>query len=553
MKRPLACLTAIAVSLTAMPNVSHAQSPQAQSRYSVIPKPVKLTPAAGEFRITSSTVITADPAFVNVARMFARDIAGPTGFSLPVTGTGAAPAANAPYIRLVRDASLSTLGDEGYQLAVRPAGITVRSAGAAGAFYALQTVRQLLPADIYRSAPIGNTSWIVPAVDIEDTPRFGWRGMHLDVVRHFQPKEFVKKYIDLLAMQKMNRFHFHLTDDQGWRIEILKYPKLTEVASCRAQTMVPPYMSDPAKRVYDGKPHCGFYTQDDIREIVAYAAERFVTVVPEIEMPGHAQAAVTAYPSLGVNPDTQLTVMEFWGVSEHIFNAEPATITFLQDVLTEVLALFPSEFIHVGGDEADKKLWKTSPLIQKRIRDLGLKNEDELQSWIIRQMDTFLTQRGRRLLGWDEILEGGLAENATVMSWRGSAGGITAARSGHDVVMAPNTHTYFDYYQSRDRTKEPHAIGGFIPLELVYSLNPVPDSLTAEQGKHILGAQAQIWTEYITNPKHVEYMAFPRASALAEVVWTPMDRKDYADFLVRLNAHLKRLDALDVNYRRPDQ
>lgn len=532
--------------------VVSAQSVRDESAYTIIPRPSTLTPRAGEFRVTGSTVIVTDSMFALVARKFARDIAPPTGFNLAVRVSAAAPAAGTSAIRLVRDASLSQLGDEGYRLDVRPGGITIRARSAAGAFYALQSVRQLLPAEIYRDAPIRQTAWVVPAVDIEDIPRFVWRGMHLDVSRHFQPKEFVKKYIDLLAMHKMNRFHWHLTEDQGWRIEIRQYPRLTSVGSCRAQTMIPPYQSDPAKRVYDGKRHCGFYTQDDVREIVAYAAERFVTVVPEIEMPGHAQAAIAAYPELGVRTDTTVQVMELWGVSEFILNAEPSTITFMQNVLSEVLELFPSTFIHIGGDEAIKNQWKASPRIQQRIRELGLKDEHELQSWFIRQMDTFLTARGRRLVGWDEILEGGLAENATVMSWRGVAGGIAAARAGHDVVMAPNSHTYFDHYQTRERTNEPHAIGGFTSLERVYSYEPIPDSLTPAQARHILGAQAQVWTEYIPNAKHVEYMAFPRVAALAEVVWSPAARKDFAQFQLRLPAHLARLDALDVNYRRPD-
>ena len=529
---------------------ANAQTIRPESAYAVIPRPGVLKPLAGEFRLDKTTAIVADPAFASVARYFSRELSAATGFELPVRASAGAQASN--VVRLVSDATLQPLGAEGYRLEVRPDGITVRASRPAGAFYALQTVRQLLPPNSYRDAPVTGTAWIVPAVSIEDAPRFAWRGMHLDATRHFMPKEFVKKYIDLLALHKMNRFHWHLTDDQGWRIEIRQYPKLTTVASCRDQTMVPPYQSDPAKRVYDGKPHCGFYTQDDIREVVAYAAERFVTVVPEIEMPGHAQAAVTAYPELSVKPDTIIGVRQFWGVSEYIFNAEPSTITFLQNVLAEVLTLFPSQFIHVGGDEADKALWKTSPRIQQRIRELGLGNEHELQSWFIRQMDDYLTKRDRRLIGWDEILEGGLAANATVMSWRGIAGGIAAARAGHDVVMAPNSHTYFDYYQSRDHSKEPHAIGGFLPLERVYSYEPVPDSLTAAQAKHILGAQAQLWTEYIPDPKHAEYMAFPRVSALAEVVWSAKDRRSYSDFRTRLNEHLKRLDALDVNYRKPD-
>ena len=547
-----AALTLIASAATS--GLSHAQGVPDEASYSVIPRPSSLTPRAGEFRLTSQTSIVADSAFAAVASRFARDLIGPTGFIIPVrvASSTASRQASAREIRMIRDASLTTLGAEGYRLDVQPTGVTIRATQPAGAFYALQTIRQLLPPNVFRDAPIPGTSWTIPAVSIEDAPRFSWRGMHLDVSRHFMPKEFVKKYIDLLAMHKLNTFHWHLTEDQGWRIEIKQYPRLTSVGSCRAQTMVGAYQSDPAKRVFDGKPHCGYYTQDDIREIVAYAADRFVNVVPEIEMPGHVQAAVAAYPELGVRQDTVVDVMQIWGVSQFILNAEPGTVKFMQNVLSEVLELFPSKFIHIGGDEADKTQWKASPRIQERIKELGLKDEHELQSWFIRQMDDFLTQRGRRLVGWDEILEGGLAPNATVMSWRGTDGGIAAAKAGHDVIMAPNSHTYFDHFQSRDRAKEPHAIGGFTPLDKVYAFEPIPPTLTPDEAKHVLGAQAQLWSEYIPTTKHMEYMAFPRVTALAESVWSPVQRRDFSHFRVRLEKHLARLDALDVNYRKLD-
>jgi hexosaminidase len=310
-------------------------------------------------------------------------------------------------------------------------------------------------------------------------------------------------------------------------------------------------VNDPAKRVYDGKRHCGFYTQEDVREVVAYAAERMVTVVPEIEMPGHAQAAVAAYPFLSSKPDTNPGVYQAWGVSTFILNPSDSSVAFMQDVLAEVMALFPSPWIHIGGDEAFKDQWKANPTIQARIKALGLKDEHEMQSWFIRQMDTFLTKNGRRLIGWDEILEGGLADNATVMSWRGMAGGIAAAKAKHEVVMAPGSHTYFDHYQSQDQSKEPLAIGGFTNVEKVYSFEPVPQELTTEEAKYVLGAQGQLWTEYIPNPKHLEYMAYPRLVALSEVVWSSKARRDYADFATRLPVHLTRLDAMDVNYRKP--
>jgi hexosaminidase len=366
------------------------------------------------------------------------------------------------------------------------------------------------------------------------------------------PKEFVKKYIDLLALHKLNMFHWHLTEDQGWRIEIKQYPKLTAIGSCRKETLVGRQQGDQSQWRFDATPHCGFYTQEDAREIVAHAKARYIEVVPEIEMPGHAVAAIAAYPELGVTGEP-MEVATHWGVFSDIFNADPATIKFLQNVLTEVMAIFPGRYIHVGGDEADKAKWKASPRIQARIKELGVADEHGLQSWFIRQMDAFLTSKGRRLVGWDEILEGGLAENAVVMSWRGVKGGIEAARAGHDVVMAPTTHTYLDYYQSKDQTKEPLAIGGFLPLETVYGYEPIPAELESQFTKHVLGAQAQVWTEYLPNPKRVEYMAYPRLTALAEVVWTPRERKDYANYLQRLKQHLRRLEALDVAFRPPDK
>ncbi len=527
----------------------HAQpvaAPVDPARYSVIPRPEVLTARTGSFTLRASTVMHADPMFVDVAHRFARDIANPTGLDLTVRASSEGTSG----IRLVRDRTLKSKGDEAYRLDVTSSGIVVRAAAPAGAFFALQTVRQLLPTAILRDARVQHVAWTVPAVHIEDTPRFSWRGAHLDVSRHFMPKEFVKKYIDLLALHKLNRFHWHLTEDQGWRIEIKKYPRLTEVGSCRDQTLVGPYVADPAKRVFDGKKHCGYYTQDDVREIVAYASERYVTVVPEIEMPGHAQAAIAAYPQLGVRPDTTVSVLGVWGISEFILNADDSTISFMQDVLTEVLGLFPGPYIHIGGDEAIKTQWKASAQIQARIKQLGLKDEHELQSWFIRQMDTFLTKKGRRLIGWDEILEGGLAENATVMSWRGMDGGIAAAKAGHDVVMAPGSHTYFDHYQSLDKKSEPLAIGGFLPMDTVYSFEPVPASLSPAEAKHILGAQAQVWTEYIQTPKDVEYMLFPRLSALAEAMWSSKANRNYADFMARMVTHEQRLRALDVNYRK---
>jgi len=509
----------------------------------VIPQPVKVTERSGRFTLTARTTVWTDAAAATIGRQFAGYVEPATGFTLRLRTGGAAPASG---IQFRIDRSLKQLGPEGYVLDVRPSRVIARAPERAGLFYAVQTLRQLLPPQIFRDAPAGDTTWTIPAVTIEDQPRFGWRGAHLDVGRHFMPKEFVKKYIDLIALHKLNTFHWHLTEDQGWRLEIKQYPKLTEVGAWRKETIVGRNRRD-AQAQYDGRRHGGFYTQEDAREIVAYARARYITVVPEIEMPGHAMAAIASYPELGLGDPVEVATR--WGVFSDILNAEPPTITFMQNVLTEVMAIFPGRYIHVGGDEADKAKWKTNAGIQARIKELGVGDEHGLQSWFIRQMDGFLTRHGRRLVGWDEILEGGLAENAVVMSWRGTKGGIEAARAGHDVVMAPTSNTYLDYAQSKDLSREPVGQSAVLPIETVYAYEPLPDELEPQFAKHVLGAQAQLWTEYMATPKDVEYMAYPRLSALAEVVWTPKDRKDYAGFTARLASHAERLRALDVNFR----
>ncbi len=512
----------------------------------IIPRPVSVKSSKGVFILTGRTVIVADRADSAVAQRFAYVLAPATGFALPVR-LGATSSSNRIVFRraAARDTSF---GDEGYRLDVRPGVVTITSTKPAGAFYATQSLRQLLPPEIFRDAPIAGTSWTIPGVSIVDRPRFQWRGMHLDVSRHFMPKEFVKKYIDLLALHKMNIFHWHLTDDQGWRIEIKKYPRLTEIGAWRDSTIVGHMVRDTTRATFDKKRHGGFYTQDDIREIVAYARDRFVTIVPEIEMPGHSQAAIAAYPALGNFGDT-IKPWTMWGVTNYILNPSDTSLAFMQDVLAEVIDLFPGKFIHIGGDEAPKAQWKISPRAQERMKALGIATENELQSWFTTKMDAFLTSKGRRLVGWDEILEGGLAPNAVVMSWRGTAGGIAAARANHDVVMTPGSHTYFDQFQSKNTAAEPLAIGGFLPIDTVYSYEPVPADLEPQFASHILGAQAQVWTEYIEGPKNVEYMAFPREAALAEVLWTSRARRDFANFSVRLTHHLARLNALDVNFR----
>lgn len=515
----------------------------------IVPVPVSLRISEGQFTMSAATrlIIRGDAA--GAARMLRSYLGPSTGLRLPTlrdpqdSVSGFEQVAH-NTILLSTDRNLPR---EGYRLTVDQNRVRITGGSAAGLFYGVQTFRQLLPPETLGKNRLSAKSWSIPAVEIEDYPRFQWRGAHLDVGRHFMPKEAVLKFIDTLAFHKLNTFHWHLTEDQGWRIEIKKYPKLTEVGAWRKDTML--VYGNPGK--FTGEPHGGFYSQADVREIVKYAQERHITVVPEIEMPGHAQAAIAAYPELG-NTGEQLEVAIRWGVIENVFNVKDSTIDFLKDVLDEVIELFPSQFIHIGGDECPKTQWKASPYAQEKMRRLGLKDEHELQSWFIKQMDAHIASKGRRMIGWSEILEGGLAPGAALMVWLGNDGAETAVKSGHDVVMAQTSHTYFDYYQSQDRTKEPHAIGGFLPLSKVYEYEPILASFTPEQTKHVLGAQFQLWTEYIRDPKHMEYMAFPRGCALSEVVWSPKSTRNFNAFLGRLKVHTERLSALGVNFRKLD-
>lgn len=440
-------------------------------------------------------------------------------------------------IRLVLD---TTLGREAYRLDVQKRIVVVRAAAPSGAFYALQTFLQLFPKDFSAK------NWKIPACNIQDSPRFSWRGLHLDVSRHFFPVEFIEHYIDVMARHKYNVFHWHLTDDQGWRIEIKGFPKLQEVAACRAETMIGHYGDTPRK--FDGQAYCHFYSQDEIRRVVQYAADRFVTVVPEIEMPGHALAALSAYPDLGCTGGPYRTAT-IWGVFDDVFcPGNDSVFAFIDGVLQEVCSLFPGPYIHVGGDECPKTRWESCPKCQKRIQEEGLKDEHELQSYFIRRVESLLARRAKNLIGWDEILEGGdLPATAAVMSWRGTEGGIAAARSGHDAVMCPGSHCYFDHYQG-DPAFEPLAIGGYTPLEKVYSYEPVPAELNAEEAQFILGAQGNVWTEYMDNPLKVQYMLWPRAATMAEVLWTLPGKKDWPNFTRRLTGHFYRLDNWQVAY-----
>ena len=428
-------------------------------------------------------------------------------------------------IRFVTDESLPA---EGYELNVDGEGIEVRASQFPGFLYALQSLEQLLPAAVYGTEPAPDAAWEVPCVKIADAPRFAYRGMHLDVARHFFSVDEVKRYIDVMAIHKLNTLHWHLTDDQGWRIEIKRYPELTAVGSIRKATVVRKEWG-----TYDGTPYGGFYTQDEIRDVVKYAADRGVTVIPEIDLPGHMLAALTAYPELGCTGGPY-EVWGRWGVADDVLcPGREKTFEFLEGVLTEVMELFPSEYIHIGGDECPKVRWEKCPRCQAKIRQLGLKDDGEhtaehyLQSYVTDRIGKFLAQHGRRIIGW----EGRAPSDAVVMSWRGSEGGIAAAKLGHDVIMTPNSHFYFDYYQSLDTDAEPFGIGGYIPMEQVYSYDPAFPELTPEQQKHILGVQANLWTEYVLSDEHLEYMLLPRLAALSEVQWCLPETKDWNRFI----------------------
>ncbi len=516
--------------------------------HSIVPIPRSFETGEGAFVLDGSSGIAltdpSDSEAREVIELWAGPVRAGTGLALPISADGT--------LRVGVDGSG---GPESYRLTVSESGISIAAGDHAGLFYGLQSLTQLLPPGLGDSAGreaggrSAATGLEVPSVRIDDGPRFSYRGMHLDVARHFFGPDFVKRYIDMLARYKINRFHWHLTEDQGWRIQIDRYPRLTEVGAYRAQTHIGHSRDDFNG---DGERYGGFYTKGEIRDIVAYAEARYVTIVPEIEMPGHSLAALAAYPELACTPGP-FEVGMTWGVFEDIYCPSEETFAFLQNVLTEVIELFPGELIHVGGDEAPKERWEESELVQRLKEREGLADQHEVQSWFIQRIERFLNENGRRLIGWDEILDGGLAPDATVMSWRGTEGGIEAARLGHDVVMTPYSHLYLDFYQTANQEDEPLAIGGFLPLDTVYSYEPVPTELTSIEARHILGAQANVWTEYMPNEDHVEYMVFPRLFALSEVVWSPTESRDFAGFVKRLDWHFDRLEALGINYRPLDR
>lgn len=510
-------------------------------RLGLIPLPREVKTSAGAYSLPQKVSIYAvSPDERNVASLL-QGLLAPLGKTATLTTSS-----QAAHIKLVTASVAPT--PEGYQVAVGADGIRITAAGGAGLFYGAQTLLQLLP-----PRPAATSS--LPYVRIADEPAFRWRGAMLDVSRHFFPVSFLKRYIDFLAAYKLNTFHWHLTDDQGWRIEIKKHPKLTQVSAFRKETLIGAQQTfkKPEDFKYDATPYGGFYTQEQIKDVVAYAQKRYITIVPEIEMPGHSVAILAAYPELACKPGSY-EPWTMWGVNDDIVCPTEPTFRFFEDVLTEVCALFPGTYIHIGGDEAPKTRWKESAAVQEIMKREGITDVEKVQGWFNRRIEKFLASKGKKLIGWDEILDGGIPASAAVMSWRGEKGGIEAAKAGHDVVMAPTTNLYIDYGQNPQPHSpyEPLMIGGYIPLDRIYTYNPLPKELTPEQQKHILGPQANMWTEYITTPEKVEYMLFPRLLAISEVGWTPAARKNYAAFVPRMSQHFARLDLKKINYRVPE-
>lgn len=502
------------------------ETPATASSFNIVPIPASIVPGNGNLELPGEISITAkSDDEKNVASFLVEFLKSKNINATISEGAGLI------TISTINDAAS---GNEGYKLSCNDEGIRLEANKGAGLFYAVQTLFQIISAD-------GKT---VPHVQITDQPRFSYRGLHLDVGRHMFPVDFIKKYIDLMSHYKFNNFHWHLTEDQGWRIEIKKYPKLQEVGAYRKETVVG-HARDSKK--YDGQRYGGYYTQDEVKDVVAYAAQRYIIVVPEIEMPGHAQAALASYPYLGCTGGPYETATTF-GVFDEVFCAgKETTFEFLEDVLDEVVELFPSKYVHIGGDESPKTRWEKCPHCQQRIKTEKLKDEHHLQSYFIQRMEKYLNTKGKSIIGWDEILEGGLAPNATVMSWRGEEGGIAAAQQKHNVIMTPVNWVYLDYYQA-DPATEPMAIGSFTPVSETYSYEPVPSQLTPEEGKFILGTQANLWTEYIKTGDYVEYMVYPRAIALAEVAWSPKELKNYDNFVARMKGHRALMDEWKINY-----
>lgn len=498
----------------------------------IVPQPMRVSQGEGYFELDDETLfVTESNEVLSVISFFNTKIKASTGLDLAIEKSKPTKG----FITVAIDTKISA-NDEAYTLRVTPDKVELKGSTLKGVFYGMQTLLQLLPAQIESSSIVSNMEWVIPVTEIKDEPRFPYRGMHLDVCRHFVPVENIKKHLDMMAMFKMNKFHWHLTEDQGWRIEIKKYPLLTQIGSKRIEG--------------EGNEYGGFYTQDEVKEIVAYAAERMIDVIPEIELPGHALGALTAYPEYSCTGGP-FNVRNIWGVEPDVYCAgKEETFEFLEDIIDEVVTLFPSDYFHIGGDECPKDKWETCKLCQRRIRQEGLKDEHELQSYFVQRIEKILLAHGKKMIGWDEILEGGLAESAAVMSWRGEEGGIEAATHGHDVVMTPSNWCYLDHYQGDSRI-EPVAIGGYTTLEESYSYEPVPEQLNPEMAKHILGTQGNVWTEYMFTPEIIEYRVYPRIIALAEVNWTQKENRDFDGFLKRMNNQYLRMDLHQINYHVP--
>lgn len=525
-----------------------------KNQYNIVPLPNELTPKEGRFVLTSKVVVenlSTSKEIQAVSNDFTKKIKEVSGLNIKQVNNTKG---DAPVIRFV---SVKGMEKEAYLLSVTPKNITITASQSNGFFYGVQSIYQLLPAQVYGSKCV-KADWSVPCVEIKDAPRFAYRGLMLDAGRHFAPIDYVYKFIDALAMHKMNTFHWHLTEDQGWRIEIKQYPKLVEVASRRDETLVGYYFEN-YPMIFDGKEHKGYYTQEQIKAVVAYAASKQINVIPEIEIPGHALAAIAAYPELSCTPDSTYKVGQIWGVFDQVYCPKESTFKFLENVIDEVLTLFPSKYIHIGGDECPKTAWKTCEHCQKLISDLGLKDdttpnpidgkkhskEDKLQSYIITRIEKYINSKGRQIIGWDEILEGGLAPNATVMSWRGVEGGITAAKAGHDAIMTPSGYMYLDHYQENPMLA-PNTIGGYTTLKKIYSYNPVPADAPELVQKHIIGVQANCWSEYMQTVERRDYQIFPRAVAIAETGWTSDSNKDWKGFCNRMGQEFDRLNAIKI-------
>ena len=512
------------------------------NEYNIVPMPNQMTPQEGRFLLSNKvSVVTAGctPEVQAIADSLIAQIQLTSGISLK---TSSQENPEQPDIRFVTEEGMPK---EGYKLSIAPNEITLSASHPNGFFYGVQTMYQLLPPAIYGKATMKRANWSLPAVEVEDAPRFPYRGLMLDVCRHFSTTDYIYKFIDMLAMHKMNTFHFHLTDDQGWRIEIKKYPKLTTVGGYRKKTIVGYMWDNPTE--WNTKRYGGFYTQEDIKEVVAYAKKRFVEIIPEIEMPGHSVAALTAYPEYSCTGGP-FEVEGRWGVFNDIYCTKESTFTFMQDILDEVVELFPSSYIHLGGDEAPRIRWKNCVHCQERMKQEHLTKEAELQTYFINRIENYLNTKGKKIIGWDEILEGGILQRATVMSWRGEKGGIHAAKAGYDVIMSPNIYMYFNCLQSKVNEKKIGNPNRVITLEKVYNYHPVPEVLSADEAKHIKGVQANLWTEYMSALDEMEYMLYPRVAALSEVAWSKKENKDYGRFCTRLESIRRHYDVLGVNY-----